>query len=292
MKKVLLTGCSGQIGSRLSKCLIDHGFDVYGVSSRGNCPETIDSEKCIQLDLLTENIDLVMQEIRPNLLIHLAWDTRPTVFWESPENLRWSDSSHKLIESFNKCGGERIVVSGSCAEYGWDAGIPLKESDHESPKSIYGSAKLDLLNSLRTQPTPFLWARIFFQFGSNENPGRLIPSMIDALMAGHEFSVQKPNDIRDFIYVDDVVQIMTALILAEAEGVFNVGSGVGISVRDLATKIALIVNRPDLIHFQESTQEPSTVLADISKLKRMLGPIPGTFLDDAISRTIKERAKL
>ena len=149
-----------------------------------------------------------------------------------------------------------------------------------------------LLNVLRGQSTPFLWTRTFFQFGDKETPGRLIPSLIDMLQAGQEFSIQKPNDIRDLIYVDDVAQIMTSLIVTDQKGVFNVASGVGITMRELGTKIATILEREGLLHFQEQIEKPSVIQANMSKFEKTLGGIKYTNLDEAIKKTIRERAML
>ena len=292
MKKVLITGSTGQVGTRLTKSLSRAGFDVVGVGKREISSDTNGSNRYFKFDLLTQDLDSLIKQTRPELLIHLAWETQPKTFWASPKNLLWLDSSKKLVESFNKWGGERIVVAGTGAEYDWESQAPFDELGPELPNSLYGQTKLALLNALRGQSTPFLWTRTFFQFGGKETPGRLIPSLIDALQAGQEFSIQKPDDIRDLIYVDDVVQIMTSLIVADAEGVFNVASGVGITMRELGNKIASILQRQDLLHFQEQGGRPSIVQASMTKLEKILGPATHTNLAVAINRTIKERATL
>jgi len=292
MKKVLITGSTGQVGTRLTKNLSRAGFDVVGVGTREISSDTNDSNRYIKFDLLTQDLDSLIKQTRPELLIHLAWETQPRTFWASPKNLLWLDSSKKLVESFNKWGGERIVVAGTGAEYDWESQAPFDESGPELPNSLYGQTKLALLNALRGQSTPFLWTRTFFQFGGKETPGRLIPSLIDTLQAGQEFSIQKPDDIRDLIYVDDAVKIMTSLIVADAEGVFNVASGVGITMRELGNKIASILQRQDLLHFQEQGGKPSIVQASMTKLEKFLGSATHTNLVVAINRTIKERATL
>jgi nucleoside-diphosphate-sugar epimerase len=290
--RALVTGATGQVGSRLTKNLSIAGYDVIAIGTRKILRDTKDVKSYIRFDLLAEDVDLLIKQTRPELLVHLAWETQPNTFWSSPKNVSWLDSSKKLVESFNRWGGERIVVAGTCAEYDWESQSPIDELAAEIPKSLYGQAKLALLNVLRGQPTPFLWTRTFFQYGDNETSGRLIPSLIDRLQAGQEFSIQKPDDIRDLIYVDDVVQIMSSLIVAEEKGIFNVASGIGITMRELGTKIATMLERQGLLHFQEQIEKPSIVQANMAKVEKSLGSVHYTNIDEAINKTIRERAKL
>jgi nucleoside-diphosphate-sugar epimerase len=291
MKKALITGSSGQVGMRLTKSLSRAGYDVVGIGTREVIKGDDLSIDYLRFDLLTEDVDSLIEKVRPELLVHLAWETQSNTFWESSKNFLWLDSSKKLVESFKKWGGERIVVAGTGAEYDWESRAPFDELCPEFPKSVYGQTKLSLLEFLKLQSTPFLWTRTFFQFGGNEKPGRLIPSLIDTLKEGRQFSIEKPNDVRDFIYVEDVVRMMTSLILAEKEGVFNVASGVGITIRELGITIATILERPDLIHFKEQTEKPSIVQANMTKFEKAIGAFMFTKLEDAITKTIVERAR-
>jgi UDP-glucuronate decarboxylase len=292
MKKVLITGATGQVGTRLAKTLSSAGFDVTGIGNREIAISGYEFSKYFKFDLLTQDIDSLIEHTRPAVLIHLAWETQPTTFWDSPKNFLWLDSSQKLIESFNNWGGERIVITGTCAEYDWEAQGPIDELGSENPKSAYGQTKLSLLNVLRSQPTPFLWTRTFFQFGGKETYGRVIPSLIDSLKAGQEFLIQKPDDIRDFVFIDDVVKIISSLILADKNGIFNVATGLGINMHELATRIALILDRQDLLRFGNQLEKPSIVLANMSKLQRTLGPFVYTNFENAILKTMKEREVL
>jgi len=245
--------------------------------------------KRIFLDLLEDNIDPIVQEIAPELLIHLAWETSPNTFWDSPNNERWLEASKSLLKSFRMHGGSKIVVSGTCAEYDWQGSKALAETDAELPQSIYGQAKLELLNFLRGQSVPYLWTRTFFQFGDEEPAGRLVSSAIDAISSGDEFLIRKPDDIRDYIYIDDVAKIIASLVVNGAEGVFNIGSGRGITMRELGQEIALALGRAELIKFQNQDENPSIVIANTAKLEKALGGFRGTSLLNAINKTIKVR---
>ena len=289
MKKVLITGASGQVGTRLLKYLHSSEFDIYTVSSKPSKMEDVLPIKKFFLNLLEDDVDSIIQEIRPELLIHLAWETTPITFWDSPNNEMWLQASKRLVESFQKHGGSKIVISGTCAEYDWRGSEPLVETDAELPQSIYGNAKLELLNFLRNQSLPFLWTRTFFQFGDEEPPGRLVSSAIDAISSGNEFLILKPGDIRDYIYINDVAEIIALLIIKGAEGVFNVGSGKGITMRELGKEIALRLGHVDLIKFQNQSKNPSIVIADITKLDKALGGFRGTSFVEAINKTIEVR---
>lgn len=289
MKKVLITGSTGQVGTQLSKSLSMAGFDVLGLGTRENSQVSNRYCRYFRFDLLNEDVDSLIEQTRPSLLIHLAWETQPSTFWNSSKNMLWLDSSKKLIESFKKWGGERIVAAGTCAEYDWKSQTSLDETSPESPESNYGQSKLSLLNELRAQSTPFLWTRTFFQFGDKETSGRLIPSLIDSLLAGQEFIIQKPNDICDFIYISDVVQIMFSLIATEQVGVFNVATGLGISVQEVGEKIASMLGCQELLKLQDQRESPSIVYANMSKAQKVLGSISYTTLEDAIQNTIKIR---
>lgn len=289
MKKVLITGASGQVGTRLLKHLPMSEYDVFAVTSN---PTKIKSQlpiKSVFLDLLEDDIDPIVQEIAPTLLIHLAWETSPITFWDSPKNEKWLEASKDLVRSFYRHGGEKIVVSGTCAEYDWRCSKALAETDAELPQSIYGQAKLDLLNFLRGQPVPYLWTRTFFQFGDKEPSGRMFSSAIDTISSGYEFLIRKPEDIRDYIYVEDVAKIIASLVLSGEEGVFNIGSGSGITMRELGEKIATALGRPELIKFQNQEENQSVVVANTAKMEKALGGFTGTSLLNAINKTIEVR---
>ena len=289
-KKVFLTGCTGEIGFRLTLLLLDLGYEVYGVSGRKKCLIDDRKHRCAQINLLDPLLDLELQGIKPDILVHTSWLTTPKEFWNSDQNSDWVTASKRIVNQFLYSGGKYLVVTGSCAEYSWDAGLPLTENSLESPATTYGNAKLELLDWIRSQEISYLWTRTFFQFGMKESPGRLIPDVIDLLGRSQEFVVRSSLDVRDFVFVEDVSKILSLLISQKQLGVVNIGRGVGVNVGELAWSVAELVGRKDLIKFEGVDIQKSSVISNPEKLLTMLENFKWTPLESALIETIKARS--
>lgn len=130
----------------------------------------------------------------------------------------------------------------------------------------------------------------FFQFGLNEPSGRLIPSLIDSFLAGKKFEVLNWNDIRDFIYIKDVVNVLNILIYKEQLGIVNIGTGYSIDIRSIAQIVADFIGRKDLLIYRTPTQPPSFVVSNSKKMISIVGDYSWTPLQKAISETIENRS--
>lgn len=291
-KNVFLTGCSGAVGSRLTLLLLKSGFKVWGVRSSKPCKILDKNHFCRELNLLSSRTNLDLIELKPDIMVHTAWITTPGVFWESSTNDKWVEVSKKLIEDFSQSGGKYLVVTSTCAEYSWETALPLSETSQTSPQSRYGKSKLELLTWVSQQEIPFLWARTFFQFGLREVYGRLIPSIIDEMLAGNQYLIRSSQDVRDFVYIQDVVEILAHLISKQTNGIVNIGTGEGISVEKVGRVIARLIGREDLLEFQSSSEINSIVVSDSRKLLSIIGNYPWTDFEKAISETIDSRREI
>ena len=290
-KKIMLLGCTGEIGSRLTMLLISSGYEVFGVRATRECKITHPLHSCYGINLLDEELELDFLGIKPEVLIHTAWYTAPNQFWESELNSKWVDASKGIISDFEESGGKYLVVTGSCAEYSWNLNEPLKETSPELPGTQYGRSRLELLNWIRNREISFLWTRTFFQFGLNEPTGRLIPGLIDSLTAGKQYIIRSGKDVRDFVYVEDIVNILNYLITQQHKGVVNIGSGVGIEIEVASRKLARLLGRDDLIAFDDQIREKNLVVANPEKLYSLIGEYPWKTFDSALFDTINARTR-
>jgi nucleoside-diphosphate-sugar epimerase len=288
-RKVFLTGCTGEVGSRLTLNLLRNGYEVFGTRGSKQCGIDHARHTCSRVDLLDPYLDLELQTIKPDLLIHTAWITTPKDFWESESNFQWVEASKKVIGDFEKAGGQKIIVTGSCAEYSWSSNSKLTEDSPTFPTSKYGKSKVELLHWTRDRGVPFLWTRTFFQFGMNEKKGRLIPGVIDSLLKGEKFQIHSSSDIRDFVFTEDVSEVLSHLISKDLTGEINIGSGYGVEIGVVTRKIAEMLNREDLLNIEEITKPSSYVVADTEKLNSILGGYPWTPIETALIRTIEAR---
>jgi len=293
MKKVLITGASGFIGRHCLPILLTRGYEVHAADSRGSA-ENVPDICWHQVDLLNSlEIRRLMGEVRPTHLLHFAWFTTPGEYWTARENLHWVRASLDLLQAFEELGGKRVVMAGTCAEYDWQYGYCSEQVTPLAPATLYGMCKHSLqivLDSFARQTgLSAAWGRIFFLYGPHEHPSRLISSVIISLLKGEPARCSHGNQIRDFLYVEDVADAFTALLESNVTGPVNVASGCPIALRDIIYKIAEKIDRKDLIQLgvlPVSVHEPHLLVADVSRLTNEVGWLPKYNLDNGLAKTI------
>ena len=293
MKKIVVTGAGGFLGFHCLPLLIAAGYEVHAISTRNrssedpqviwHCLDIFDSEQVAALFLAT----------RPSHLLHLAWTTRHGSFWHSSDNFEWLKASITILQKFADAGGQRIVFAGTCAEYDWRYGLCSEEITPLKPKSVYGCCK----NSLQQLTASFCsqsglswaWGRIFFLYGPHENPLRLVPSVIRALLRNKPAPCTSGTQIRDYLYVKDAANAFIKLLDSKFCGPLNIASGIAIPIRNIVDSIANETKRQDLIRLgalPENKQEPYIIIGDNSILVNEIGWNQNYNLTEGINETI------
>lgn len=294
MKRVLLTGATGFIGRHCLPLLVARGYEVHAVSSRP-ITERVSNIHWHQTDLLDfRQVALLIAEVQPTHLLHFAWYTIPGKYWSSVENVRWLRASISLLQAFVQHSGQRVVMAGSCAEYDWQYGYCSEAITPLAPKTLYGTCKhsLQLVLSAFSRQTGLsaAWGRIFFLFGPYEHPDRLVAYVIRSLLQGKVARCSHGNQIRDFLYVEDVADAFVALLDSPVLGPINVASGQPITVRDLIYNIAEMLERPDLIQLgalPAPEDEPPLLVADVRRLQEEVAWQPNYGLKRGLKKTIE-----
>ena len=290
MKKILVTGARGFIGRRCVPVLAARGFEVHAVSSSSSTGEAVQWHRCNLLD--ARAAEALVARLRPTHLLHLAWIAKPGVFWTSRENLAWLEAGVRLVDAFYAAGGRRAVGVGSCAEYAQTAADCEEEQTPLAPDTLYGEAKASMYYALCAAARgrgSWAWARLFFPYGPGEPAGRFIPGVIEGLLRRTAVPCTHGNQVRDFVYVDDVADACVALVESEASGACNVGSGAGTSLREVARLIVETLGNAELVRFGERpapAYDPARIVADTTRMRREHGWAARVALADGIQRTI------
>lgn len=297
MKKVLVTGASGFIGRNALPRLSARGYEVHAISRSLVAPKLQTSSGVLwhQADLLNVEVAAhLIKQIRPTHLLHLGWYAEPGKYWSSPENFRWVEASLRLVQSFARYGGERIVAAGTCAEYDWthseccvDGETPLV------PSTVYGTCKHAwrmLLESFAgISDLSAAWGRIFFLYGHGERRERFVASMICSLLQGEVAKCSHGNQQRDFLHVNDVAATFVSLLDSNTTGAFDIGTGHTVKLKDVVYFIADEIGRRDLVRLgalPAPANEPPVLRADVRRLVDATDWQPKYGLEQGLRNTI------
>jgi nucleoside-diphosphate-sugar epimerase len=294
MKKILITGASGFIGRNCLRALLRLGYEVHAV-----CPDSLEEAypavKWHRADLLKlEEAKELVAGLKATHLLHFAWYAEPKKYWTSDENFKWVRASTELLKEFYSNGGHRAVMAGTCAEYDWGQGICSENTTPLLPTTVYGKCKHSLQGALADfsgkTGLSSAWGRIFFLYGPNEHPARLVSSVIISLLQGKPASCSYGNQIRDFLHVEDVASAFVALLESDVRGAVNIASGRPIALKEVICKIGEKLKQPKLIRLGDipsPKDEPPLLVADVKRLKEEVGWAPKYDIDSGLDQTIK-----
>ena len=301
MKKLLITGATGFIGRYCLQLLSgSNTFEIHAVSSK--------DRECHRLNVRWHRADLLdpgqvkelLKQIRPSHLLHFAWYAVPGKYWTSIQNFRWVQTSLGLLEAFALHGGQRAVAAGTCAEYDWKYGYCSENLTPLVPATLYGTCKhsLQIMLDAFSKQTGLSssWGRIFFLYGPHEHPQKLVSSVIRSLLRGKPASCTHGNQVRDYLYVQDVAEAFIALLNSKVQGPVNIASGHPITLKDIILKIANKTNRQNLVELgvvSTPATEPHLLIADVKRLSDEVGWRPKYDLDYGLEQAIEyEEAEL
>jgi nucleoside-diphosphate-sugar epimerase len=293
LKRVLLTGAGGFIGRHCLAPLHEAGFEVHALSRAAQKTET--DVRWHVADLFADGAaERLMAEVRPTHLLHMAWYAVPGMYWTAPENFLWVRASLALLDAFATQGGQRVVMAGTCAEYDWRYGWCSESSTPLAQTTIYGTCKHSLQSMLTAHSKQTglssAWGRIFFLYGPNEHPSRLVSSVISSLLRGEAAECTSGTQIRDFLHVSDAARAFVALLDSDIQDAINIGSGNPIAIKQVVSEIAERIGATEFLRLGAKSapqNDPPLLLADVRRLNGELGWLPtmslGAGLDDTIA---------
>lgn len=213
MKKAIVTGANGFVGSHVVKELVKNGVEVVALDRDGCCEHIPFSEKVkfIPFDLLKINdVTPVLKKIGADIYFHLAWFGMNGKTRGDPKvqlsNTAWTIDA---LKQASEIGCKRFVGAGSIMEYETYYAV-IKQGNRPGAGYTYGAAKLAARAMCMTKAAElgidFVWAEITNAYGVGENSPRLINSTLRKILADEPLEFTAGTQNYDFVYITDVAR--------------------------------------------------------------------------------------
>jgi UDP-glucose 4-epimerase len=255
-RRALVTGGAGFIGGHLAHALLADGWqvDVVDDLSTGSTDNVPAAAQLIEADLGARGATARLPPVRYTAICHLAGQSSGEKSFDDPAldldaNAR---STVALAEWARERGIPLLVHASSMGVYGDVTERPVPETAPPRPVSFYGASKLAAEHALAIAPgVRGISLRMFSIYGPGQDLAEMRQGMVSIFLAmalaGRPIEVRGPLDrLRDFVFVDDCVEAwLRALASREAHGPFNVGTGIGTSIRALLAQMLELLGVPD-----------------------------------------------
>lgn len=292
--RVLVTGATGFVGPRLIKRLLETGAKVWAGVLPGEPTGRLPAQaKQLPFDVrIPQSVAQAVAEAAPQVVFHLAavGVTEPTVDPRAALIVN-TGGAVLLMEALRENGAGRLVLVGTCYEYG--ARQALEGLD---PVNFYAASKAAAWAFARaywrTCGLPVVVARPFQVYGPDQPTHTLIPSAIGAALAGEDFRMTAGEQARDFVFVDDVIDGLLAC--AQRPGIeglsIDLGTGQTHTVRQVVECIWELTGARGRILAGALPYRPGEVMhlaADAGRTAHLIGWQARVPLEEGLRRTIQ-----
>lgn len=280
-KKVLVTGASGYLGSRLIQKLLKIEANVYSIDVQSKICHPKESYYKINLNdsvLLNETIS----EIKPDVIYHLAASLDRTRDFSKTNTIMQTNllGTVNLLNALKEINYNNFIFVSTSEIYGGDSIItPINEDSVFVPASPYSLSKYCAEMAVKTYSNlhkkNFTILRVFNFFGNNMSESFFLPQLVNKLKSNQDFDMTNGEQKRDFLIIDDVIEALILSFQKKAYNqVFNVCSGQGRPIRELALQFKTQLKSESNINFgaiQYRNNEVWDLTGDNSKIKQILG---------------------
>jgi nucleoside-diphosphate-sugar epimerase len=238
MRRVLITGATGFVGSHVARRLVRLGFDVHVF-----CRLTSDFRRLADVthEITKHVVDLngrdglkrQVEAVRPDHVVHLAAAAMHGGIARPVDEIIKTNllGTVNLLDACDDVSYRCFVNTGDAFEYGPQRG-PLEESLPCQPDSIHSVTKLGSTlygqSIARRGSKPVVTLRLFSVFGPQDDPRTLMSVLVEKAVARAPLALSRPEIVRDYVHVHDVAELYLAVIRepAKVQGeIFNAGTG-------------------------------------------------------------------
>lgn len=299
MKKVIVTGATGFIGSHLVEYLLEEkNHIILIVRNKSKLMKEFLNNNYIEIieddiDNLTEESFNLSDEY--SVFYHVAWAGVNSLDKNNVsmqiDNIR---VSIKAMELCNKIKCQLFVATGTVAEYVFSNNI-MDVNSRQTPNDYYGAAKVSahyfLDVSSRKLNQDYIWCMLPSTFGERRLDNNIISYTITSLLKGDRPRYGHLMQLWDFMYVKDVVRALCAVGEKGISGtIYGIGSGKYRTLKDYITSIKEIMNSDielGIGEIEDMSNQTISSCVNIYNLVRDTGFEPSISFEDGIKRTIE-----
>jgi dTDP-glucose 4,6-dehydratase len=307
MKKVLITGASGFIGSHTVESALDRGYSVR-VFLRYNSTGYVGNLRFLGKKL--KEIEIFWGDIRDytsvlravkgvDYVIHLAAQISVPYSFQNPIDFAMNNvvGTTNILKASVECGISKFVYTSTSEIFG-GSDEPLNEDSLRIPKSPYSASKVGadamVKSFFYTYDLNTLILRPFNTFGPRQSIRALIPWIIYQGLRSEEVKLGNLEPKRDFTYVKDTVEGILLALEKETEGgdEINLGTGRSFSVMEVVEVVSKVLGKNLKVEVEEKFKRPKkaevfNLIADNSKAKRVLGWEPKWSFEEGVRETVE-----
>lgn len=291
IKKIMITGSEGFIGSHLKEYLNDRyeiiSFDIkigweLDVRNKGNLIEFVKKYKPDVIMHLAANPDInkSLNTCEEDLILNVA-------------------GTINILEACKEIGVELMIFTSTAQVYGEPKYPRMNEGHPITPKSPYAISKYAAEKYCRFYHekfnVPVVIFRFFNVYGPNQPDFVVVPALVDKIAKAEkelEMIGSKENS-RDFIFVKDLCPAFDLAIKQKPIGeTINIGSGKETSIFGLASTIAKLLGKDVVFKYKDkniNTAKISRMAADVEKAKKLLGWSATTSIEEGLKEVIKSK---
>ena len=298
MKKILVTGGAGFIGSHLVDRLIEEGYAVMVLDnlSRGSLENINAKADFEKIDVTSKKFLELMKKITPDIIFHLAAQSD---IGQSLKNSRKDIAvnflaTQTLLEQAKVLKIKKIIFASSAAVYAESKKLPVDEENIKEPISLYGVSKLLseylLQNYHKIHGLPYISLRFANVYGPRQDSsgeGGVVAIFIDKILKNGQATIfGDGTQTRDFVYVSDVVDACLSSLKDNVFGEFNIGTEEETSIVNLYKKLLGLTGVKDNRKFEKrKILEVKRSSLSSEKFRDICGWKPKVDLDQGLKLT-------
>lgn len=307
MKKVLVTGADGFIGSHLTEMLVAKGYKVRALSQYNSFNnwgwlENVDCKN--DIEILTGDIrdpyfcEIISKEI--DIIYHLAALIAIPYSYIAPNS--YVDTNIKgtlnICQAAIKNGVSRLIQTSTSEVYGTAQYVPIDENHPIQPQSPYSATKIAAdamaMSFFNSFDLPLTIARPFNTYGPRQSARAIIPTIITQIASGKkEIKLGDISPTRDFNYVEDCCRGF--IMLAESKNtigeIVNIGSNSEISIGEILKLIKQLMSSNINIIYDRQRERPNKsevfrLCCDNKKIRKLVGFKSKINIQNGLKKTI------